>query len=405
MVELGDEFDERWAYGEDPYPFYARARREQPIFFSTRFNMWFVTRHADVDAILRDPVTFSSEDRSMKPRTWPPRVAEVIGRKRHSKHLGNTDPPAHARLRHLLSRRFTPSRVANDSDMVYATATDLLNKLSQPPADIMADYFYQLPLIVILRMIGVPLADQEYCMEMCRLKFLLDFASETLSEAEMVESAHASVDFTKYCEDLVFKRMVSPEPDLVSELLTERVLEYAPLTRREVSDLLPILIFAGHETTAKLMGNVLWELLNSSRLGEFRENPEKMSDLVEEGLRFDTPALGFIRRATRRVQIADVVLAEGAIIFLLFGSANRDEHKWDAPETFRLPRPQAASHLAFGSGIHYCPGASLARLESRIGLSELITRYPSLCLAEPEALPQRKPSLVLRGFAALPVSW
>ncbi|GAA1709966.1 cytochrome P450 [Fodinicola feengrottensis] len=404
-THLGAEFDETIAHGPDPYEFYARARVEQPVFYSHRFDLWFITRHDHVVRVLLDPTGFSSEDRSIKPKRWPPRVAAVMASKRHAKHLGNTDPPAHTRLRQVLNQAFLPTVVAGYAPLIREVADDLLDRLAGPEVDLLNEYCYPLPLIVILRVIGVPLDDLDRCMRWCRDKSTLDFAAETLNEDEQLRAAESSVAFVDYCDNLVRQRQHAPLDDLISRLLKTRVKGHPPLSGPEVADLLPLLIFAGHETTANLLGNLLWQLLSTGHWDRLVTDPDLLEAAVEEGLRYDTPALGFVRRALQDTTIAHVRIPAGSRVFLLFGSANRDPARWSEPERFGFPRDRASGHLALGQGIHFCVGAPLARLETRIGLDRLLRRQPTLRLTDPVTEPERRVHLVLRTLRRLPAHW
>jgi cytochrome P450 len=402
---VAEEFDRTVAQGADPYPCYARARAEQPIFYSARYKMWFVSRYDDVVRVLRDPRTFSSEGGSVKPTSWPEPVATVMAQRRHARHLGNTDPPAHSRLRQLLNPSFSPAGVARYEPLIRSTAAELTASLDASPTDIIANFCYPLPLIVMLQILGVPKADLRACLHWCQLKASLDFASETLSTAEQLDAARASVEFIGYCDELVEQRRSHPADDLITRLLHTEVRGYHALTDREVADLLPLLIFAGHETTANLMANLLHRLLRTDTTDRIRDDPALLDATIEENLRFDPPALGFVRRVTRDTEIAGTALPAGARVFLLFGSANHDETRWAAAETFDPDRADPGTHVAFGHGVHYCVGAPLARLEAAIGIQHLLAGLPGLRLAEPTAEPVRRPHLILRTMHGLTVSW
>jgi cytochrome P450 len=403
--DLANEFERCVAYGQNPYPFYGRVRTQQPVFYSKRFNMWFVARYSEIVDILRDPAIFSSEGRSIKPDSWPDSVAEVMARRRHAIHVGNTDPPKHTRLRQALSQTFAPGNIERLQPLIRDTADRLAANLSQPPVDLLEHFCYPFPLMVILSIIGIPMTDLKQCMHWCRRKSALDFASETLTVAEQLETAQASIAFIDYCDNLVRQRRTHPSDDLISKLLHADAGGHQPLTVTEVSDLLPLLIFAGHETTANLIANLLWHLLSTSHIDAVRANPLLLEAAVEECLRYDSPALGFVRRATREVEVAGTLIPAGAKLFLLFGSANHDEARWCNPDRFHIRRPKASSHLAFGHGIHYCIGAPLARLETRVGLESLLTALPTLRLADPAAEPERRVHLVLRTLKRLSVTW
>lgn len=396
------------AYAADPYPFYAYARATEPVFYSEQFGMWFVTRHDDVLTVLRDPETFSSADRSIKPGGWPEPVAEIMRRKRHARHVGNVDPPEHTRYRQLLNQSFTASRIASYEPMVHDIARELIDALEEagPGCDLLQSFTYPFPLHVICRIIGIPRADVERCWSWCEQKARIDFAAETLTPKQQVSAAEASVALQDYCDDLVARRTTQPADDLVSHLISTRVRGHEPMTAHEVSDLLPILIFAGHETTANLLGNLIHQLLGEpTELARLRARPDLVPDAVEEGLRHNTPALGFVRRVQRDVDLAGARLTAGSKVFLLFGSGNHDEARWEAGEQFDHPRPRATTHLSFGNGIHFCVGAALARTEARIGLEQLLRRLPSLRFQEDVDSMRWSSNLVLRKLTTLPVTW
>jgi cytochrome P450 len=403
---LGDEFDHSVVHSQDPYPFYARVRAASPVFYSPRFGMWFISRYADIVAILRDTQTFSSENRSIKPENWPPPVADILSDRRHLKHLGNTDPPEHSRLRQLLNQAFMRPHIARYETMIRQVADELIDRMGSGPADLISQFCYPLSLAVIFRVIGIPSADFERCTTWSQSKAALDFAAETLSIAEQCVAARDSVALVQYCNNLVRRYAAKPGDNLISKMLECRTRGHDALSEQEISDLLPILIFAGHETTANAIGSLLLQLLRDhDQLGAIRRDPDRIPPAFEEILRYDSPALGFVRRATREVEIAGTRIPSGSKLFLLYGSGNHDKQRWPDGERFNLMREDTRTHLAFGHGIHFCVGAPLARLEARIGIERLLTRFPGLRLADPCAPSPRRTNLVVRGLRQLQVAW
>ena len=403
---VGEEFDTAVVHGNNPYPFYAYARSSQPIFYSDRFHMWLVTRYDDIVYVLHNPQLFSSEDRSLKPPSLPPQVVKILAQKRHAKHVGNTDPPEHTRLRQILNQVFTAARIAPYEDMIREIADGFIDNFAKKPIDFLQSFSYPFALTVILRLIGIPLADLAQCMTWCKDKAALDFASETLTVDQQCHAARASVAFAQYCDNIAAQRQDHPENDLVSMLLHTSVHNYSQLTAQEVSDLLPTLIFAGHETTANLIGNLLWQLLHDhEHLQALRNDPGLIRAAVEEGLRFDSPALGFLRRATDDVEVNGVRIHKGDKVFLLYGSGSHDESRWEKSECFHFPREHASNHLAFGHGIHFCAGAPLARLEARIAFERILFKLPGLRLADPNVQDERNTNLVLHTLEELTVTW
>jgi cytochrome P450 len=399
-MTFGERFERCAAHAADPYPFYAEARSAAPVFFSERYGLWFVSRYDDIVAILRDPETFSSAKGSLKPARLAPEVADILAAKRDTRHVGNVDPPEHTRLRHLLNQAFAPARLARYEPMIEHTADQLLDGLDPHAPDLVADYAYPLSLRVVLRVIGIPVEDLDRCYRWSQDKARLDFASDTMTVARQCEAARRSVAFLRYCDGLVAERARVPGDDLISRMLSAGDAE--PLTETEVSDLLPVFVHAGYETAATLIGKLVLRLLeHPQQLAAVRSDEALIPRAVEECLRYDPPALGFVRKTTREVDLAGVRLPAGAKLFLLFGSANHDEHHWRCPEAFDVLREHGAKHLAFGQGVHFCVGARLARLEARIAVERLLRALPRLRLAEK---PSFTTNLVLRKLDSLRVT-
>jgi cytochrome P450 len=403
---LGEEFDPLLAHGQDPYSFYARARAEAPVFYSSRFDLWFVTRYDDVAAILRDPQTFSSAESIPQVRQRAPEVAEIMRDVwPRLKSLVNIDPPEHTRLRRIAREGFTPARVAALEPMIREVAEGLIDHLGDGPADLLSQFAYPMPLTVILRVLGVPLADLEQCRAWTQ-DLLTERDPGDLPLGTRLAAARGALEFCGYCGDLVAERAAEPRADLISHLLTARVPGLEPLSPQQVADLLPSFILAGHETTANLIGNLVWRLLHHpDQLAAVRSDPALLPGAVEEALRYDPPALGFIRTARHEVEIAGTTIPEGGRLFLAYASANHDGGRFPDPEAFRADRDGTTRHFAFGLGIHFCLGAPLARLEARVALERLLVRLPGMRLADPAAPPRWRPNLLFRGLDRLVVAW
>jgi len=403
---IGEEFDPFHAHGQDPFPFYARARAEAPVFYSPRFGVWFVTRYDDVAVILRDPLTFSSTESLPKPRERAPEVEPILRQARQVKTLINVDPPEHTRLRQVAREGFTPARVAALEPMIREVTEDLIDRMGAGPADLLDRFAYPLPLTVILHVLGVPLEDMERCRGWTRDMTVVDFAPDDLPIETQVAAARGFLAFVGYWDDLVARRAAEPRDDLISHLVTAPVHGEERLAPEHVAAMLPSFILAGHETTANLIGNTVWRLLqHPDQLAAVTRDPALVPGAVEEGLRYDPSTLGFIRTARRQVEIAGTTIPAGGKLFLLYASANHDGARYPAPEAFRVDRNGTTQHLAFGRGIHFCLGAQLARLEARVALERLLARLPGLRLADPAAPPRWRPNLVFRGLERLLVSW
>jgi cytochrome P450 len=391
---------------EDPYPYYARAREEEPVFFSPDLQMWCVTRYEDVSAILGDPKTFSSADTIPDLGEPIPEVQAALAGYRQPRNLLNMDPPDHTALRGIVRQVFSPRRVAAMEPAVREVTAAVIDAFAgDAHADLIAQFAYPLPLTVIFRLLGIPGEDMDLLREWTTDLKLLHLARRLPAERQ-VQLARNVVAYQEYVEDLTSSRRAAPGEDLVSYLIEARAEDRdAPLSLFQVADQVQGLVIAGHETTANAMGNMLHLLLaEPARWRAVCDDPGVIGAAVEEGLRVDTAVSGMIRTATRPVTVGGVRLPDGARLFLLFGSANTDERSFPDAGQFRLDRGGQSAHLAFGRGIHYCVGAPLARLEARVALEELTRRLPTLRL-DPDTRLSHVPTPLFRGFASLPVSW
>src|SRR5262249_18739681 len=242
-------------------------------------------------------------------------------------------------------------------------------------ADLVAQLARDLPAHVIFRLIGVPDQDVPRVKEWALSRVYLNFGD--ISEEEQVAHARALVDYWNYCLELVDRSFENPGDDLPGDLARIYLEGDRSLSREEIAGLVHTQLFAGHETTSSLLGTGLAELL--SQPGRYEAlTPETIPTAVEELLRLATPLLAWKRRTPAPAAVAGTELPAGANVLLLLGSANRDERVFDHPDEIDLERDNARAHLSFGHGIHFCLGASLARLEAQVVLSELTHRLPGL---------------------------
>ena len=384
------------AFREDPYPHYEAYRGEQPL-LRVADTMWLALGHADVTAVLRHPRLSADERRATTEvgRAEPGRLATS---------LVFMDPPDHTRLRGLVARAFTPTRVADLRPTAEAITARLLDEVSASAAsggavDLIRALAYPLPVQIICSLLGVPAADEEAFTRWSRaLARSLD--PSVLRSAELdVVIASAERELAAYLQDLLAARRASPGDDLLSALLAVEA-DGDRISPREVIDLTLLLLVAGHETTVNLIGNGALALLRApDQLDLLRRSPELIPGAVDELLRFDSPV-----QMSQRVAIEDLDLAgrrvrAGDEILLVLGAANRDPSVFAEPHRLDVAR-DARRHVAFGGGIHHCLGAALARLEGEVALSALLARFSRLELA---GSPIRRPTFTLRGLEALPV--
>jgi pimeloyl-[acyl-carrier protein] synthase len=387
------------SFVEDPYPAYAALRSREP-YFDQSARMWVLSRYSDVHPIRRDP-QFSQAG-------FAERIERSMGKGPLTECVGRwllfRDQPDHTRLRGLVTQAFTPKRLEHLRHTIQHVVTDLLSVARKAGRmDVIADFAYPLPVLVICELLGVPLADRrEFAAWSAALAESLD--ALTTHEAHIVRRGNAAVDgLTAYFRDLVRKRRAAPGDDVLSGLIVAR--DGADrLTEDELIATCIFLFFAGHETTVNLIGNgVLALLLNPRELQRLLDDPRLIGNAVEELLRFDSPVQRTARTIAQDMPIGGECAKRGQRIMLLLGAANRDPQRFVEPNRLDIARTDASHHLSFGGGIHYCVGAPLARLEAQIAIGSLISGLPGL--RPVDATPTWRHTFLLRGLSRLQVTF
>jgi cytochrome P450 len=379
------------AFWRDPYPAYGTLRADEPVIRLERQDgpVWLLSRYADVRAALADPrlskdwrYTLPPEERAAAPVSPTPMMLLM-------------DPPDHTRLRKLVSRSFTLRRMEGLRPRVEQIAGELLDAL--PPTgkvDIMAEYGFLLPVLVICELLGVPADDRG------------DFAawSNTMvDESTRDESAAASGRLFEYLSRLIEEKREHPDDALISGLI-EVAEDGDRLSQPELVGMAMLLLIAGHETTVNLIGNGLLALLtHPEQLALVRERPDLLPSAVEEFLRWDAPVHSTpLRVAAEDVEYSGVTIPAGSVVTLSLAAANRDPERFAGAEELRVDR-DVSGHVAFGHGLHHCLGAQLARIEGQEAIGLLLARRPELALAvDPQELLYRHSTLI-RGLRTLPV--
>lgn len=391
----------------DPYPVYTDARARAPVFFAEAYGFWVVTRYEDVLAVLKDDETFSSTD-ALRSSTveLPPEVEAVLAEGwPEMPVIIDTDPPLHTRIRGLITKAFTPRRVAEMEPTIRALANELVDGFAADgEADIVERFAWPLPLRVVGDMLGLPAADLETLHRWSTDWLLLHQRSTDLDQ--QLEWARNTVALQRYfMERLAERESDDGRDDLTTALLRAAREEDPPLPLDVVMGVPFDLVIAGHVTVTRAIGNALLLLLGEpARAEALRSNPELVGTAVDEILRLESPAQGLFRTTTREVELGGATIPPGARVMVHYGSANRDEDVWEDAATVDLGRATASKHLAFGKGIHFCIGAPLARLELRVALPLLLERLPELRLA-PGTEPEWEPVFFARGLTSLRVEW
>ncbi|OIJ26306.1 cytochrome P450 [Nocardioides luteus] len=387
---LYDPFDT--VVQDNPYPAYARLRAEHPVYWTAASNTWVLSRHADVEAALLDPGTYSSAS-GIFPTPAGMEMTELF-----LPMMIMTDPPRHSQLRALVSKGFTARRIASMEPVVTAIATELVQGFVQAGAcDLVAELAGPLPAMVIADLLGVPREDRA---QFRQWSSLLVQADPVRDQASAGLAAAASL--YDYFKGFIAQRHKEPRNDLISALVEAKV-DGQRLTEEELLGFCLLLLVAGHETTTNLLANSAVILAQHPAARErLARHPELLPGAVEELLRFDSPVQGLSRALTRDVTIHGTTMPAGDTVLLLFGSANRDERIFWAADRFDIDR-EPEHHLAFGRGIHFCLGAALARLETRVALEVLLRTCPEWEVDEGRS--RRLRSGPIRGYLALPMHW
>ncbi|MGW3274504.1 cytochrome P450 family protein [Streptomyces kronopolitis] len=397
-----------WEFASDPYPAYAWLRENSPVHRTTLpsgVEAWLVTRYSDARQALADPrlsknPLHHSEDARGKSKTGIPgeRSANLMT------HLLNIDPPDHTRLRRLVSKAFTPRRVAAFAPRVQELTDRLIDGFAERgEADLIHEFAFPLPIYAICDLLGVPREDQDDFRDWAGM-MIRHGGGPRGGVARSVKKIRA------YLAELIHKKRAKLSDDLISDLI--RASDHGEhLTENEAAAMAFVILFAGFETTINLIGNSAHAFFrNPAQRAVFQGAVDRSDDTlldsaVEELLRFNGPVeLATWRYATEALEIGGQSIRKGAPVLAVLAAADRDPERFTQPDTLDLAR-RDNQHLGYGHGIHYCLGAPLARLEGRTALETLFRRLPDLQLAVDPADLRWRGGLIMRGLRTLPVEF
>ena len=370
----------------DPFPFYRRARREAPIFFSPKLDSFVFSRYEDIKTIFNDWETFSSEN-AQSP-FWPlaDEIQEILrqGGFEGRSGLSARRPPEHTRLRTIVQGAFGPRRfkaIEPEIRRIINTAIDAF--AAKGESDLIRDFAYEVPALVIFCLLGVEPEEVPHVKTWSESRALLTWGN--LTPEQQIPHAHNMVRYWKYCRDLVARRHQEPGDNLPSDLVRLQQ-EGAEISDHEIASICYSMLFAGHETTTSLIGNGLREfLLHRDQWDAVTVDHKLAANAIEEVLRFSPSIVAWRRRTKKETNVGDVPLPTEANLLLLLGSGNRDEAVFEDPDRFHITRKNARAHLSLGYGIHYCLGAQLAKLQMSIVIETLPRRIPDLRLKPHQA--------------------
>lgn len=377
---------------QDPYPTYARLRDEAPVYRNDERAFWALSRHADVMAAFRDTDRFSNRHGvSIDPAASGPHAHKTMS-------FLAMDPPDHGRMRGLVSRGFTPRRVADMEEHIRSLTVGHLDAcLERGSFDFVADLAGKLPMDVISEMLGVPVEDRS---RLRRASDLLVHREEGVTDVPPA-GVEAAFELAVYYSELIADRRANPQDDLVTALCQVDD-DGDRLTDDEIIAFLFLMVVAGNETTTKLLAHAwYWAWRNPEQRSLVWDDPARITDWIEETLRYDTSSQMLARVTTTDVELHGTTIPAGDRVLLLAGSANRDPRMFPDPDRYDLGR-DTNGIASFGVGRHFCLGASLARLEARVVLEELVARVARYEIDEAGA--RRVHSVNVRGFETLPTT-
>ncbi|MGG3507088.1 cytochrome P450 [Paenibacillus lautus] len=379
-------------FTHNPYPVYEKLRQSDPIlnlqFPDGRFG-WLISNYEEAVEALKD-VRFSKD------------VAKAMGQEQTSVFSTNmlfSDPPDHKRLRGLVQKGFTPQRIADMRDHIQEIADNLLDAVStKETINLIDEYAFKLPIIVISEILGVPTEDQD--------KFRI-WSNSIIgaSNQEMNEQVVQHMnEFIAYLKDWFAKVREQPGDDMISQLVIAEN-QGDRLSEQELYGVVTLMIIAGHETTVNLIGNGVLALLEHPEQRKLlQEQPELIHGAIEEMLRYNGPVeFSTSRFAAEDMDFHGVHMKKGDLVVIALNSANRDASQFEDPDIFDITR-EKSQHLAFGKGIHLCLGAPLARLEGEIAINTLLHRYPNFELQRDIDELEWRPGMIVRGVKEIPIS-
>ncbi|MCU1496801.1 MAG: cytochrome [Acidimicrobiales bacterium] len=388
---------------ENPYLQYTELRDHDPLHHSV-FGTWMVTRWDDVHALLRKPGTSVEDRNTTDGETRREQLAALAGDRpvRGSRAILNIDPPDHTRLRKLVSKAFTPRAVEAIRHRAGELVDEILDDLATRtgPVDVVAELAFPLPFTVISEMLGMPDGDRD------QLRAWSHTVTQILDPVLALQHAAAIFDASDHMREVVAEAIAwkrqRDDDDLLSALIRAED-SGDVLSDVELVDNVILLYLAGHETTVNLIGNGTAALLgHRDQLDRLVADPSLEANAVEELLRWDSPVQFSRRIALEPIEIRGHTIEPGQFVTTVLGSANRDPRKFgDTADQLDLGRPDAREHVSFGSGVHHCLGAALARLEGQEAIGRLVRRFPDIELA---GAPIHNGRIVLRGLDELPVS-
>jgi cytochrome P450 len=404
IVEGFDPLDH--GFVADPAPFFAQARQRHPVFFASGFGCWVLTRHEDIERALLDWETFSNSGLGHAPT--PAAFRDRIPDGWFTYGFNAMDPPQHTPVRKLGQQGFLRTRMERLADPLREIADGLIDAFAEDgEADLVEQFFYHMSQLSIVRLLGLP---EE---ELPRLRHLAEDLPIVLTEhirpmppEERDERWERVAWIRDWFQQLIDERREEPQEDFISLMVAgQDDPRYASLSDERIITHMTELVFAGTDTTANLLANIVIHVdRQPEQIARLRADPSLWANVVEEGLRRGSPAIGIFRVTTKDVEVGGVQIPSGSRVWLALASAGMDEQRFTCPMDFDVDRDNARHHISFGKGRHMCMGAPLVRVEGPIALQALYERLPGMRIIPGQRL-EYDPVLLAPLLKSLRVSW
>jgi len=395
-----------------PYDFYRAIQEQAPVYRLPDTNIYMVSRYADVKQLIKDTATYSNNFNHLLKGPEPaPEVTEIYARAWEPVDtMVTADPPRHKTYRTLVNKVFNAKRVNAMEDYMTAIVHELIdNFIERGECDFVGEFTTPLPVYVIADQLGVPRKDLR------DFKQWSDSFARRLSQMatpeEQVEDANNIVAFQMYFADMCEQRRKEPADDMISDLVVTEIKdpdngEVRLLNMEELQSVLQQLMVAGNETTTSaITGGMLSLIQNPEQMQDLQDHPEKIPNAVEEILRMESPSAGMWRVVKKDSEVHGVKIPRDSLVMLRYHAANRDRQLFDEPNEIDINRSNADDHIAFGQGIHFCPGAMLARKEMNVAFIALLSRLENIQIVEEKSDLTYWPNIVLRGLKGLHISF
>jgi cytochrome P450 len=393
-----------------PYDFYKVLQEQAPVYQLPGTNIFMVTRYADIKKLLKDTTTFSNNFTHLLKGPEPaPEVTAIYNQAwQPVDTLVTADPPKHKTYRSLVNKVFNQARVDAMEDYMKTIVHELIDDfIDKGECDFVREFTTPLPVYVIADQLGVPRQDLR------DFKTWSDSFARRLSQLatpeEQLEDARNIVAFQFYFADRIAERRENPRDDMISDLVATEIEdpetgEQRPLNMEELQSLLQQLMVAGNETTTSAITSGMVGLIqNPAQLQALQDDPSSIPNAVEEILRMESPSAGLWRVVKKDSEVHGVKIPADSLLMLRYHAANRDRALFEHPNTMDVARANADDHIAFGQGIHFCPGAMLARKEMNVAFTALFARLKNFQLVPEKTDLHYWPNIVLRGMKGVTI--